>query len=200
MLKQIFNQTIGKVIGGFIFLFIGIIFFIVSMILGSNFNNIKENGELLKAQVIETYDSNGDMSDSSYTMLEIIDETSFYKGDIVTLTQYSSSIQEGDIVEFYYDGEDGVLTSMFTLVTIFKIISFVLIGLGVILFLITIIKIILIVIAVAALANEDNTQNQLDMQFYQNQMNQQQNNYPNNNYPNNNYPNNTNNNQNNYYN
>lgn len=49
------------------------------MILGSNFNNIKENGELLKAQVIETYDSNGDMSDSSYTMLEIIDETSFYK-------------------------------------------------------------------------------------------------------------------------
>lgn len=200
MLKQIFNQTIGKVIGGFIFLFIGIIFFIVSMILGSNFNNIKENGELLKAQVIETYDSNGDMSDSSYTMLEIIDETSFYEGDIVTLTQYSSSIQEGDIVEFYYDGEDGVLTSMFTLVTIFKIISFVLIGLGVILFLITIIKIILIVIAVAALANEDNTQNQLDMQFYQNQMNQQQNNYPNNNYPNNNYPNNTNNNQNNYYN
>ena len=180
MLKQIFNQTIGKVIGGFIFLFIGIIFFIVSMILGSNFNNIKENGELLKAQVIETYDSNGDMSDSSYTMLEIIDETSFYEGDIVTLTQYSSSIQEGDIVEFYYDGEDGVLTSMFTLVTIFKIISFVLIGLGVILFLITIIKIILIVIAVAALSNEDNTQNQLEMQFYQNQMNQQQNNYPNN--------------------
>ena len=69
-MKKYVNLTIF-LIGG-IFNFIGLIFFLISVFMGSHSKEIKETGEYVEAYVIETHYAE-DENDYSYTILEITD-------------------------------------------------------------------------------------------------------------------------------
>lgn len=169
------KRSKAPIIVGLMFFFIGLIFKIVSGIIGSSFEELKTYGEECQAYVLEASEEGG------YTKVQIIDEDSFYEGDIVTTSQYSSSCKEGDIVTVYYDGESLALADMEVLIVVFSWIGLILMIFGgaivIIRIVVLIVTVVILGVGIGSLAHEQKQQEQLNQYnqntYGQNQYNQQ---------------------------
>lgn len=151
------------------FLILGIIFTSVGKMFPTPEDILENGGEKVNAFILEVN------SEETYTRVQIDDEDSFYDGDIVEVSQYSSNLYEGGMTTVYYDGETLLLSSVSGLPTIFITIGRILKGCGAFVLIIFIIRFIIFALkvgvaglAVGSIANEVHQQEQFNNQFYGN--------------------------------
>lgn len=151
------------------FLIFGIIFSVVGNSFPTPEDILENGGEKLNAIVLD-YDS-----EETYTRVQIDDEDSFYDGDIIEVSQYSSRLYTGMTTTVYYDGETLILSEVSFLPTLFTTIGNIAKGIAGLIFVITLIRFIVFVakvgvagLTIGSIANEVQQQEKFNNQFYGN--------------------------------
>lgn len=145
------------------------IFFNIFIMIFSTDRIFENGGEEVEAYVLSVEE------EPPRTIVKVVDTSSFYYNDEITITAYVSTIREGDYTAIVYDGEEAMFASAQSICNIFEVLKKIVFAIAAFCVLIAIIKwlifafkVLILGVAVGSVANEVQTQENFNQKFYGN--------------------------------